>query len=132
MPDLNIRNVGLSLIRAINVAAAKADLTQRHWVIETLTKATGGVVEERGGEKPRPGNSGRHISTHSGAGKPVLDAPAGVQTSPVILGAKCEICAAPVRLLERYNAPAKWRCTGPRQHSMTPRKLKTENEEVQF
>ena len=36
MPDLNIRNLDVSLLRDVNVAAAKADLTQRDWVIGVL------------------------------------------------------------------------------------------------
>lgn len=37
MPDLNIRNVDRSLLREVNTAAAKAELTQRDWVIKALT-----------------------------------------------------------------------------------------------
>ena len=36
MPDLNIRNVDQSLLRSVNVAAAKGDLTQRDFVIKAL------------------------------------------------------------------------------------------------
>lgn len=41
MPDLNIRNVDQSLVRAVNLASAKADLTQRDWVISVLCKEVG-------------------------------------------------------------------------------------------
>jgi hypothetical protein len=45
MPDLNIRNVDRELLTAVNVAAAKAELTQRDWVIRTLSEASNGKVE---------------------------------------------------------------------------------------
>lgn len=41
MPDLNIRNVDKTLITAVNVEAAKAQLTQRDFVLKVLTKAVG-------------------------------------------------------------------------------------------
>lgn len=39
MPDMNIRNVDKSLLREVNIAAAKADLTLRDFVIQALTRA---------------------------------------------------------------------------------------------
>lgn len=41
MPNLNIRNIDASLLRLINIEAAKADVTQRDWVIGILSKSVG-------------------------------------------------------------------------------------------
>jgi hypothetical protein len=48
MPDLNIRKVDEGLLRAVNVAAARAGLTQRDFVIRSLARSSGwgnGAVE---------------------------------------------------------------------------------------
>ena len=46
MADLNIRNVDRSLLIGVKVAAAKANLTQRDFVISALVKACDGGVPE--------------------------------------------------------------------------------------
>jgi hypothetical protein len=49
MPNLNIRSVDESLMRAVNVEAAKAGKTLRDWVIGELARAVGW---EQGGSMP--------------------------------------------------------------------------------
>ncbi len=52
MPDLNIRNINSALLRDVNVAAAKADLTQRDYVIQVLTRAIGALEKENEQTEP--------------------------------------------------------------------------------
>ena len=40
MPDLHVRSIDASLLRAVNIAAAKAEKTQREWIIAALTRQT--------------------------------------------------------------------------------------------
>jgi hypothetical protein len=42
MSSLLVKNIDVSLLREINYAASKAELTQRDWVIKILTEATNG------------------------------------------------------------------------------------------
>lgn len=55
MPDIHIRNVDQSLLREINIAAAKAELTQRDWLIKTMSEAVGIGKTDRviGGYSPQ-------------------------------------------------------------------------------
>jgi len=40
MPDIHVRNVGEELLRDVNVAAAKAGVRQREWIIAVLKSAS--------------------------------------------------------------------------------------------
>src|ERR1700733_7383006 len=50
MPDLSLKGLDESLMRAVKVSAAKADLTQRDWVVKTLAKAVGWEREGGNGD----------------------------------------------------------------------------------
>lgn len=144
MPNLNIL-VDKSLLTAVNVAAAKAEKTQRDFVIAALAKASGWIVEEGDGEKakgpreyPVGGDQG---STHSRSPAIIRGAPKdegpdrredaadsgtrlGIPISPqqaaMIEGAKC-FCGSPVIWAKGADAgPLKWKCVQ-KGHYMTPR-----------
>jgi hypothetical protein len=69
MPDLNIRNIDQSLLRDINIAAAKAEVTQRDYVIQALTKCVGWEKEHGKPEKseqPQPIERAQTDSADSG------------------------------------------------------------------
>ena len=46
MPSLLVKNLDASLLREVNYAASKAELTQRDWVVKVLERAVGWVAEE--------------------------------------------------------------------------------------
>jgi hypothetical protein len=41
VPEIHVRGIDASLLRAVNVEAAKQDLTQRDFIIQALAKAVG-------------------------------------------------------------------------------------------
>ena len=41
MPELHVRRVGKGLLRDINIAALKAEQTQREWILDTLERRLG-------------------------------------------------------------------------------------------
>jgi hypothetical protein len=129
MPELHIRNVDQSLIREVNLAAAKLDVTQRDFVIRSLRLVAG-----------KPEMLGKGKEKVIGIEKEVVDmrAVTDVEVIPVeekptvIVGAKCEICGAAVVLLKRPNAPDKWQCIGRIKHTMTPRKIAEPEADPEF
>lgn len=118
VPDLNIRNVDASLVRAVNLAAMKLDLTQRDYVIKILVKAvqgglgkiegigaSEGVQGVRGDVRNKRGRNGSsavvgssdNASADSGAVGESSRQDSGVEVKkwagpPHAISCKCETC----------------------------------------
>src|SRR5690242_10430875 len=73
MPDLNIRKVDASLLRALNVRAAEMELTQRDFVIKLLACAVGWENQDGNDRQTRwVERKGAEPSDAGGVGAPVV------------------------------------------------------------
>lgn len=116
MPSLLLKNVDASLLREINYAAAKAELTQRDWAISVLGSAvgikgamTGSSPEAEAGPKgpkdERKANAERYLQTDTVAETPARMASA-VPSRPKIPA--CTRCGESKGVVEW--GPRSWHC----------------------
>jgi hypothetical protein len=135
MPDLNIRNIDKSLLIAVNVAAAKADMTQRDWVIGVLTEASvkrGGLgnarTEALGVEVSSAGES--YATFHEAEPSVVGDQrrPSPGSSEKTVEGVKC-FCGSPVVTAKGSDAgPMRYKCIARGHFSTIPVKGKAETD----
>jgi hypothetical protein len=103
MPDLNIRNIDQSLLRDINIAAAKAEVTQRDYVIQALTKCVGWEKEHGKAKKPDKSEPVERA-------EPVVADARGVGEDFVAARVTCRRCDAVVQRDPRPGYEHYWKC----------------------
>lgn len=128
--NLNIRDCPDELGKAVRVAAANAGISIRGWVIQVLEEAVLDGGTGRRGAPRESGDSGSRRDKSLSMKETPRDAKApspnaGSSPAPatkLIPGQKCSICGAGVyEAAAKDSSGKKWKCVGPRVHTMSPR-----------